>query len=275
LIKNKDITVWFSCGVASAVAAKISIDLYSENNRVRVVNNPVKEEHPDNHRFLKDVEKWIKKDIEFAVNDEYADCSAESVWKRVGYMSNRFGYATCTNHIKKYARQQWESENNSDFIILGFTAEEKKRAERFQANERNNLLTPLVDQNLTKQDCFEIISTANIEIPKIYKLRFPNANCIGCCKASSPTYWNLVRKHFPKIFEKRAKISRELGAKLVILKGERIFLDELLVDTKARDLKNYNFNQGRIDFSNTNIGGECGVFCEEPEINTTSEDYNN
>ena len=157
-------------------------------------------------------------------------------------MSSRYG-ATCTRYIKKGARQQWERKNNSDFIVLGFTAEEKHRAERFKLTERNNLLTPLIEQNLTKQDCFELISTANIDIPEIYKLGFPNANCIGCCKASSPTYWNLVRKHFPKIFEKRAKISRELGAKLVILKSKRIFLDELSPDAKARDLKNYNFNQ--------------------------------
>ena len=265
MIINKDITIWFSCGVASAVAAKISVDIYDQKNIVRVVNNPVKEEHPDNHRFLKDIEKWIGKDIEFAINDKYPDCSAESVWKRTGYMSNRYG-ATCTRNIKKYARQQWERENNSDFIVLGFTAEEKHRAERFKVTERTNVLTPLIDQNLTKQDCFEFIATANIKIPEIYKLRFPNANCIGCCKASSPSYWNLVRKHFPGIFKERAKISRELGSKLVILKGERIFLDELPVETKARDLKNYNFNQGRFEFAHTGMGSECGVFCEEGEL---------
>ena len=59
-IHDKDITVWFSCGAASAVAAKKTLELYGSNNRVRVVNNPIKEEHQDNQRFLKDVEKWLK-----------------------------------------------------------------------------------------------------------------------------------------------------------------------------------------------------------------------
>ena len=54
-MKDKDITVWFSCGAASAVAAKKTIDLYGQDNRIRVVNNPIKEEHEDNQRFLKDV----------------------------------------------------------------------------------------------------------------------------------------------------------------------------------------------------------------------------
>ena len=38
---------------ASAVAAKKTIELYGQDNHIRVVNNPIKEEHPDNVRFLK------------------------------------------------------------------------------------------------------------------------------------------------------------------------------------------------------------------------------
>ena len=55
-MKDKTITVWVSCGAASAVAAKKTIELYGQDNHIRVVNNPIKEEHPDNVRFLKDVE---------------------------------------------------------------------------------------------------------------------------------------------------------------------------------------------------------------------------
>mgnify|MGYP001162980698 CR=1 FL=1 len=51
-IINKEITVWFSCGAASAVAAKKTIEIYGAKNNIRIVNNPVKEEHPDNQRFL-------------------------------------------------------------------------------------------------------------------------------------------------------------------------------------------------------------------------------
>ena len=40
---NKDITVWFSCGAASAVATYFTLKKYGNNNRIRVVNNPVKE----------------------------------------------------------------------------------------------------------------------------------------------------------------------------------------------------------------------------------------
>ena len=60
-IHNKTIAVWFSCGAASAVAAKKVIEKYGKNNTIRIINNPIKEEDADNQRFLKDVE--TEKDI--------------------------------------------------------------------------------------------------------------------------------------------------------------------------------------------------------------------
>lgn len=152
---------------------------------------------------------------------------------------------------KKAARQKWENVNKPDYTVLGFTSEEVNRANRFRLTERESLLTPLIEENLTKEDCFKIVEEAGIELPYIYKLGFPNANCIGCVKAGSATYWNLVRGTFPDVFEDRAKQSREIGTKLVYYKGRRIYLDELPKDAKGHSLKNYKF--------------ECGIFCEEKQ----------
>ena len=110
----------------------------------------------------------------------------------------------------------------------------------------------LVDEGISKQDCFDIISGAGIKRPAIYDLGYPNANCIGCVKATSPTYWNLVRDTFPEVFERRAEQSKDIGARLARYKGKRIFLHELPADAMGRPLKNYDF--------------ECGIFCEEREI---------
>jgi len=245
-ISNKNITVWFSCGAASAVAAKKTIEIYGKNNNIRVVNNPIKEEHEDNQRFLKDVEKWLGVEIEYAINPKFPDQSCETVWNERKFMSSRFG-APCTLHLKRNARQVWEIKNPTNFIVLGFTSDEKKRAKKFSETNEQKLLTPLIDLSITKQGCFDILLEANIDLPHIYSLGFPNANCIGCVKASSPTYWNLVRKKFPDVFKKRIETSKNIGAKLAIYKGERIFLHELPENAKGRDLKNYNF--------------ECGIFC--------------
>lgn len=245
---NDVIAVWFSCGAASAVAAKKTIELYGNIAKIHVVNNPVAEEHPDNQRFLKDVEQWIGVKIETATNMKYPSNSAVAVWAQRKYMSGVAG-APCTLELKKRARQEWENNNKTDWCVLGFTADEKARSDRFKLNERSNLIPVLVDQNITKSDCFKILKSAGVDIPQIYKLGYPNANCIGCVKATSPTYWNLVRWMHPEIFNERAVQSREIGARLVRVNGVRIFLDELSPLAQGQPIKNINF--------------ECGSFCED------------
>jgi hypothetical protein len=249
LVKRGDtIAVWFSCGAASAVAAKRTIEKYGKIANTRVVNNPVKEEHPDNMRFLRDVEVWLGVPVEFATNDKYPSYACVDVWEKRRFMSGPEG-APCTIELKKMARRQWEENNHVDWHVLGFTLDEKKRSDKFILGERSNLIPVLIDEGITKQQCFQIVRDAGIELPEIYKLGYPNANCIGCVKATSPTYWNHVRKMHPDVFAERAKQSRDIGARLVRVKGERIFLDELDQKAKGRPMKNMDF--------------ECGIFCEE------------
>lgn len=242
------IAVWFSCGAASAVAAKKTIELYGAEHEIRVVNNPVAEEHEDNRRFLKDVEQWLGIRIELAVNPKYPAGKCSEVWDARRFMSGPTG-APCTFELKKRARQHWESVNHPDNFVLGFTYDEKNRAERFIMTESDKLIPVLINERITKQDCFDMISAAGIELPQIYQMGYPNANCIGCVKATSPTYWSLVRETFPDIYNERAAQSRRIGARLVRHKGERIFLDELPEGAKGKPLKNFNI--------------ECGIFCEE------------
>ena len=254
-IEPKDgdtIAVWFSCGAASAVAAERTLRRYSHRCNVRIINNPVVEEDEDNVRFLNDVSRWLNHPIEHAVNPDYPNCSAVEVWERVKYMSGIHG-APCTVQLKKRARQHWESQNKCDWHVLGFTAEESDRHERFILSERDNVIPVLIYDGFTKMDCFNVLLDAGIELPRIYKQGYPNANCIGCVKATSPTYWNHVRRQHPEVFEERAAQSERLGVKLVRVKGERILLRDLDPTAIGKPMKNLQF--------------ECGIFCEEYKEN--------
>lgn len=248
------IAVWFSCGAASAVAAKLTLDRWGDTCNVKIINNPVIEEDPDNRRFMADVERWLGVEIETAINPVYPQCSAVEVWEDKKAMSFVHGGAPCTVHLKKRARQYWESLNLFNFalenaLVMGFTVEEQDRSDRFMLTERPNLLPVLIDEGLTKPDCFRIVQQAGVQLPLSYRKGFPNANCIGCPKASSPTYWNAVRREYPEQFAARAELSRRLGARLVEVKGQRIFLDELDPAAVGRPMKSVNF--------------DCGIFCEE------------
>ena len=241
------IAVWFSCGAASAVAAKKTIEKYGATHDIRVLNNPVREEHPDNIRFKNDVEQWLGVKVETVINPAYPEHSAEEIWDERSYMSGIKG-APCTELLKREARRKWELKNRHDYHVLGFTADKKEKV-RFQnfLKTRPNTIGVLIDAGITKRDCFRIIQEAGLNLPEIYSLGYPNANCIGCVKATSPTYWNHVRKMHPDVFAARAQQSREIGVTLVRHKNERIFLDELPADAKGRPMKDMNF--------------ECGIFC--------------
>jgi len=248
-MQKETIAVWFSCGAASAVAAKKTIQKYSETHKVIIVNNPVVNEHEDNLRFLKDCEKWFGQKIISAINDKYPSCDIRDVFEKRKYISGVAG-APCTKELKKEARYQFERANKIDYHVLGFTFDEKKRSDRFVKFERENVIPILIDLRLTKGHCFDILLDAGIKLPEIYKLGFPNANCIGCVKSQSPTYWNLVREKSPDVFQDRAEQSRRIGAKLVKRKGQRIFLDELLPKDKGGKIKSW----------------ECGIFFETNHI---------
>lgn len=240
------IVVWFSCGAASAAALKLTVERYGHEN-VRAVNFPIAEEHSDNQRFLRDVERWVGMKVETYTAKRYPTGSAVDVWDHRGGMSFPNG-APCTVHLKKQARQEWVKDHEPDWHVLGFTADERRRHERFIQTEVPNVLPVLIEAGMTKDDCASLLMLAQVRLPEIYRHGFPNANCIGCVKATSPTYWNLVRREFPEEFKQRAEQSRRLGARLVRVKGRRIFLDELDPETRGKPLKSLP---------------DCGIFCEE------------
>lgn len=242
------IAVWFSCGAASAVAAVETVRQYGERCDVRILNNPVAEEDEDNLRFGDDIERLIGKKIELVTNEQIGTVSAEKVWDQRGAMSFPKG-APCTIELKKRARQLYEQKHRVDWHVLGFTLDERRRHERFVLTERSNVLPVLIEAGLSKQDCVSYLEKLGIALPRMYSLGYPNANCVGCVKATSPTYWNLVRETHPEVFKRRAEQSRTLGARLVRVKGKRLFLDELCPSAQGRPLKTMTL--------------ECGTFCEE------------
>jgi hypothetical protein len=250
LVKRYRIAVWFSRGAASAVAAKLSVVKWARDHEVRVLTTPIKEEDEGNYRFEKDVEKWLDHPIEHVTHPDFPTGSAKDVWGKTKAMSFPTG-APCTRLLKRESRQIWENSNCPDWHVFGFTADEQKRHDRFVLTERSNVLPVLIYHKLTKEHCYDLLRRASIAPPRVYSWGLPNANCLGCVKATSPTYWNLIRDVAPEVFQDRAEQSRQLNVRLARHKGKRVFLDELPPDAKGRPLKSMSL--------------ECGIICEEPE----------
>lgn len=240
------ILVWFSCGAASAVAAKRTIEAFGQSHEVVVVCCDTRpSENEDNYRFSKDCEAWFGQPVVFIRNEKYS--TVDDVFDKTRYMAGVAG-ASCTTELKKLPRMAFASPD--DIHVFGFTFDEQKRVREFRArNPELRLKWVLVDARITKQDCYREIEAAGIKLPAMYALGFDNNNCPGCVKASSPWYWAMVRLHFPDVFKRRCEQSRALGVRLVEIRHhERIFLDEL----PEREFP----KRGRKE--NLSCGPECG-----------------
>lgn len=222
--------VWFSCGAASAVAAKLAVETYGDGCAI-VYCDTMATEHPDNERFFADVERWIGRDITKIRSVKYA--TIDEVFEKRHYMSGRYG-AICTTEMKKFPREAWQKPD--DVHVFGYTADEATRATEFE--ERNPSLHVewiLIERWITKDESLRMIERAGIALPAMYELDFEHNNCLGCVKSQSPGYWNRTRRLFPDVFERRCRQSRLIGAKLVKIRGVRMFLDELPPEEDAPD----------------------------------------
>ena len=227
---------WFSAGVSSFIAAYIEKD-----NIDKIIYTHIDDQHKDTMRFLKDCEKALGKEIEI-LQSEYKNVS--NVIKQFRFINGPYG-ARCTSVLKKRVRKEWEHEHQDEELtyIWGYDIEEKHRAERLlESMPEFNHKFPLIERQLTKQDCHGIMKELGIERPAMYDLGYQNNNCIGCVKGGMG-YWNRIRRDFPEVFWDRARQERMVGASCI----NGVYLDEL------------DPNRGRLE---EEVMEECNIICQ-------------
>lgn len=219
------VLIWWSTGAASFAAATIALQEFPD---ALIVRCDTGNEDPDNYRFEADAMARIgRSSVTVLKSDEYAD--VWDVWQRRRFIAGPHG-ATCTGEMKIAPRIAFQRPD--DLHIFGYTADAEDQA-RFTRLQENffemRLRAPLIEAGVTKSGAMALVERHGLALPRSYAMGFPNANCLGtgCGKATSPNYWSLYRHHFPDQFARTAAYSREIGARLTRIKGERIFLDEI------------------------------------------------
>lgn len=250
------IVIWFSCGAASACAAKMVLQSNDERKAGReivIARNWLKEEHPDNDRFQADCEKWFGQKIIHVTNEKYHGSVMEV---QAGVKAIRFKEgAPCTRLLKKEMRQRFQRPD--DIHVFGLHVGEDHRIDEFLDDEPDvKYWLPLVELGMTKEACHIMIAFAGIEQSVLYKMGYKNNNCIGCVKGGMG-YWNKIRVDFPDVFDRQAKMERLLGTTVLREEGPRapdgsrtslpLYLDEL-------DPKRGNYKE------EPSIA--CGIICE-------------
>lgn len=190
-------------------------------NDVRIIYIDTGSEHPDSKRFLHDCEKWFDQEIMVFCSGKYIN-HFDVIEKR-RFLNNPYG-APCTKALKKDVRYAIEDRFKFwDAQVLGYDVSEMRRASGFKQQYPNTKARfPLIEKGLAKTDCLALIEKAGIELPMMYRLGFHNNNCIGCVKGRKG-YWCAIRKHFPDVFERMARLERLIGHSCI----PDCFLDEL------------------------------------------------
>lgn len=208
---------WFSAGVSSFVATYLA-----QPDKILYID--VANQHPDSFRFLKDCQKHLSAPIEILRDVRYG-ASVDNVIRDTQYL-NGPGGAPCTKLLKKRVRTEWEERNLEDgtVYVFGYDIGEVKRAERVVDHLPDNVECefPLIDNGITKREAHGICEKLGIDRPAMYRLGYPNNNCIGCVKGNKG-YWNHIRRDFPSVFNRRAKQERAIGHSCI----NGVFLDEL------------------------------------------------
>lgn len=239
---------WFSCGAASAVAAKLAVQKHGDRCEV-IYCDTAKYEHPDNARFIRDVEAWIGQPVKILRSPEYTDIF--DVFDRTGWLVGPKG-ARCTTELKKKVRMAYQRPD--DVHVFGFSLDEPHRIARAK-RENPELFQefPLAAAGIMKAETYRRVERAGIALPAMYLLGYNNNNCIGCVKGGAG-YWNKIRVDFPEAFGRMAKQERKMGVAICktepTMDGVRqripIYLDELPPDA------------GRYEDESDQ---ECGVLC--------------
>jgi 3'-phosphoadenosine 5'-phosphosulfate sulfotransferase (PAPS reductase)/FAD synthetase len=275
---EKPVICWWSGGVTSAVACKLTIDFFGKNN-CKVIFIDTRNEDDDTYRFKDDCSKWYELEIESISSKTRS--TIQEVWEDGLYL-NVAGGAPCSSQLKKMVREYWERRNSWSYQVFGFELSEWKRAKSLLINHSHtNPIFPLMMFGLSKEDCIKIIQESGLEIPRMYQYGFRNNNCFktGCVQGGIG-YWQKMKKDFPDKFNTMAEMEHKLtnkkGSPVTMLKdqskkGGLVFLKK---HKDYPDIKEISEMKGREVKPLVECNGLCGVN-DLSDRNPTEKELNN
>jgi hypothetical protein len=241
-----------SCGAASFVAWKIAIERYGE--RVDAVNAFVSKEHADNRRFLADCERHLGRSVTVLRDTKY-DANPVKVWIAKRFIASGAG-APCSKALKRDVLDTYYPDAP---MVLGYTADEAHRLDRFlDAHADKHVIAPLIEDGLTKEDCFQVVADAGLVLPLPYLQGFDNSNCLDCPKGGLG-YWKHIDRYYPDNYDEVIGVQDVLGPGSWFLSDRR---GGRRVRLSLRMLREIDEPKWQID---DDPPVQCGGHCELPD----------
>ena len=227
------IIVTISGGKASAWCADWALKNYPKEDVILYFND-TKWEHADLYRFLDNLSKHFNHPI---TSDSDGRNPEELFYDHNALANNRMPF--CSRELKAMRMQKFYKDG--DTLVFGIGADEPHRAKRlddvyFAIAEKKKksceLVFPLIEENVTKDQIDDFLKQANIEEPILYKLGFLHNNCSGGCVRAGKKQWKLLYKKLPEVYADRERVEREMREYLG--KDVHFFKDETLEAFRGR-----------------------------------------
>lgn len=253
-MKNKKIILWWSGGITSAVACKLSLDMFGDTNDCRVIMIDTMNEDEDTYRFKRDCEAWYGQKIESItcvsrgkdmpgytfvdIDIEYD--SIQNVWLKHKSLNVATG-AICSTQLKRRVREVYQKTIDFDHQVFGYEFD-KKECNRALSLSKNHPkakgIYPLIMMGYDKDACLKMVQQAGVEIPRVYRFGFRNNNCFGTgCVQGGIGYWQKMKVDFPEKFDAMAEMEHRLtgmrGEPVTMLKDQGKDASEAVKDTQT------------------------------------------
>lgn len=184
-----------SSGAGSAYAWRIAIEKYGKENIIGLFAD-VNREHPDNYRFLAEIQQYLDARLVKLHND---GMTIWDVFRAKRFLGNS-RIDPCSRILKREAILRWLKDNAdpaNTVIVLGLDWTEQHRVDRNKsAWARIGWSTecPLAEEVIDKGDVLNWLGNIGIKPPLLYELGFSHANCGGgCVKAGIKQFKHLLK----------------------------------------------------------------------------------
>jgi PP-loop superfamily ATP-utilizing enzyme len=272
-MSKEPIIGWWSGGVTSAVACKLTQNIYGKD-RVRMVFIDTRNEDEDTYRFMEDCQNWYDVEIETITSNEYQ--SVRDVWYKHLSLNVANG-AVCSYKMKRVVREKWQKDNPYEHQVFGFDSLESRRAMALRMNHpKVKPIFPLMFYGMVKKDCIDLLQEIGIEPPRTYRLGFHNNNCFNTgCVQGGIGYWQKIKREYPDKFEEMAKVEHELtdlkGEPVTMLKdqakgGGLLFLKPHPDYPETKDISQKKGREPKPLM-------ECNGFCGTNDLEKPSQTY--
>lgn len=131
------------------------------------------------------------------------------------------GTRNCTQNFKvkvvaKWLKAQGASMAAPATVAVGISWDEAERVGNRKLSGYEQVVYPLIDRRLTREDCKRIIERAGLPVP-------PKSACFFC-PFHRPATWAKMRRDEPSLFAASVELERTLNARRDMLGKDRVWL---------------------------------------------------